>query len=232
MRVAIIDDERRIRDELSGYVEQYARENNILLETVTFPSGDALLASGYADIDILIFDIDMPGTNGMDAARQIRSQNDTVVIMFITNVAQYAINGYEVDAVDYVIKPIGYYDFAMKFRKAVRSAGRNRSSSLVIDSLDGPVSLNVQDILYVEVMAHYLIYHTATVDYRVRASMKDHEDLLRSYHFARCHKSYLINLSKVTGVHSADVLVGDLSIPIGRAFKESLLSDYIRFLNR
>ncbi len=232
MRIAIVDDEPAMREQLADYMEQYAVEKQLTLDTVLLPSGDALLKSPDRDFDIIVFDIDMPGTNGLDTARKIRGMDENVVILFITNIAQYAINGYEVDAVDYIIKPIGYYDFAMKFQKAVRRAERNRSNQLVIDTVNGPAALCTDDILYVEVMAHYLIYHAAKEEYRVRASMKEHEDVLRSYHFARCHKSYLINLKHLKRMNASEVIVGEYSIPLGRAYKDGLLNEYMSYLHR
>ena len=232
MRIAIVDDEQAMREQLAGYMERFAGERHLVLETCLLPSGDALLESTDRDYDIIIFDIDMPGTSGLDTARKIRDTDENVVILFVTNIAQYAINGYEVDAVDYIIKPVGYYDFAMKFQKAVRRAERNQGKTLFIDTVNGPAALRTDDILYVEVMAHYLIYHTADREYRVRASMKEHEDSLRGYHFARCHKSFLINLRHLKNITASEAVVGDLSIPLGRAYKDSLLNEYMNYLHR
>ena len=232
MRIAIVDDELSMREQLENYVSRFAAERRLALETVLLSSGDALLQGEDGAFDIIVFDIDMPGTNGLDAARRIRKTDENVVILFVTNIAQYAINGYEVDAVDYIIKPIGYYDFAMKFQKAVRRAQRNQDDCIVIDTVNGPVGLAADSILYVEVMAHYVIYHTAQQAYKVRASMKEHEDALRAYHFVRCHKSYLINLKHLRSISASDVTVDDLSVPLGRTYKDSLLADYLKYLHR
>ena len=232
MRIAIVDDEQAMREQLAEYIRRFAGERRLAADLCPFSSGDALLGAGERDFDIIIFDIDMPGTNGLDAARRIREADENVVILFVTNIAQYAINGYEVDAVDYIIKPVGYYDFAMKFQKAVRRAERSQGGSLFIDTVSGPVALRTDDILYVEVMGHYLIYHTPDRAFRVRASMKEHEDVLRAYHFARCHKSYLINLKHMKSVSASEVIVGEYSIPLGRAYKDGLLTDYMSYLHR
>ncbi len=232
MRIAIVDDEQAMREQLAEYIKKYADEQHLQLDTCSLPSGDALLQSEDRAFDIIIFDIDMPGTSGLDTARKIRETDENVVILFVTNIAQYAINGYEVDAVDYIIKPVGYYDFAMKFQKAVRRAGRTQSNRIVIETVNGPVGLSTDSIQYVEVMAHYVIYHTAEQTYRVRASMKEHEDALRPYHFARCHKSYLINLKHLKSICASDVIVDDLSIPLGRAYKDDLLYEYMKYLHR
>ena len=232
MRIAIVDDEKAMREQLEGYIARYAGEKHLVLDTLALPSGEALLAEGASAFDIILFDIDMPGLSGLDTARRVRETDENVVILFITNIAQYAINGYEVDAADYIIKPIGYYDFAMKFHKAVRRAERQRGSRMVVDTVGGPVCLQTDSILYVEVMAHYVIYHTLTETYRVRASMKQHEAVLRDYGFARCHKSFLINLRHLKHLSATEAVVGSFSVPVGRAYKDSILDAYLRYLHR
>ena len=175
MKIAIIDDEPSMRDQLENYILQFAASQQLDLKSVQFPSADAFLLTGGHSFDIIIFDIDMPGTSGLNAARKIRETDENTVILFVTNIAQYAINGYEVDAVDYIIKPVGYYDFIMKFRKAVRRAERIYGSQIVIDTVKGPVGLSTDSILYVEVMAHYVIYHTHSCLKEETAEYTDHE---------------------------------------------------------
>ena len=232
MRIAIVDDEQSMRELFQSFLTRYAEENHVAFDVKQFSTGDLLLENYRPVYDILIFDIDMPGRNGLDTAREIRKTDDQSVILFVTNIAQYAINGYEVNAIDYMIKPIGYYDFSMKFKKAVKIAQRNRRQNIVIDTLNGPASLLSFDIVYVEVMAHYLIYHTVDQEYRVRSSLKDHELFLKDYFFTRCHKSYLINLQRLTEIRASDVLVAGMSIPLGRAYKDSMLVDYMHYLHR
>ena len=111
-------------------------------------------------------------------------------------------------------------------------SGERQGNTLFIDTVNGPVGLRSDTILYVEVMAHYLIYHTADAEYKVRASMKEHEDALKGYHFARCHKSYLINLKHLKSINASEAVVGEYSIPLGRAYKDSLLTDYMSYLHR
>ena len=100
MRIAIVDDEKLERERLQQYVQQFSEESGVEMETVTFASGDTFLEAYQKVYDIIIFDIDMPGTNGIDTARKLRQTDTDVTIIFVTNIAQYAINGYEVDAVD------------------------------------------------------------------------------------------------------------------------------------
>ena len=221
LHIAVVDDEQAMREQLTEYIQRFSVETNNPFEVFQFASADALLKEYRADYEIIIFDIDMPGTNGLDAARKIRETDGQVMILFVTNMAQYAINGYEVDAVDYVIKPIGYYDFSMKLQKALRRRNRLQDEQLVIDSTEGMLHLPVTDILYVEVMGHYLVYHTQEKTIRARGSLKESEALLLRYHFSRCHKSFLVNLAHIINIRPGEVLAGTESIPLGRAYKDA-----------
>lgn len=229
MRVAIVDDEKKERDNLRGFLQRFSEEFQKSINVDEYHSSDELLSDYKTVYDVIIFDIDMPGTNGMDAARIIREIDKNVVILFITNIAQYAINGYEVEAVDYVIKPIEYYDFSMKFQKVARKVAQRQENYVILDTLDGTKKVSVADIYYVEVLAHYLIYHTSVGDYKIRGSMKVHEESLTTYNFVRIHKSYLVNLANVENLHANEVKAGGTSLPIGRVYKERLLQEYLRY---
>ncbi len=231
LRIAVVDDEKEMRKTLCSFLDRFSEEYHTGQVTVEFSSGDEFLLRSDTAFDIVIFDIDMPGTNGMDTARKVHAQDPQVVILFVTNIAQYAINGYEVEAVDYMLKPIGYYDFAMKFQKAVRRVSRDRPEHLVLDTAAGPVRVNVSEILYVEVLSHYLIYHTKDATCQVRGTMKEQEEKLRSCHFCRTHKSYMVNLRWISSIRGSVVRIGDKDIPLGRAYKDTLMKEYLHYLH-
>lgn len=235
MHVAIVDDEQKELDTLQTYLVQYSAENGVKIHVDQFHSGDELLRKYRLIYDVVIFDIDMPGTNGIDTARQIRACDENVAILFITNIAQYAINGYEVEAVDYIIKPIGYFDFALKFRRAVSWASRRSDRELTFETVEGNRRVRVADIVYVEARGHYLIHNVrlrngTTAEFTVRGNMKDQEDLLRLYSFCRVHRSYLVNLKYVDEIQSNKVIVGQSPIPIGRLYKDQLMQECLRFV--
>ena len=230
MRVAIVDDESAEREKLRGYLQCYGTEKHIKMEIDGYENGDRLISEYRTVSDVVIFDIDMPGINGMDAARYIRKRDANVVILFVTNVAQYAINGYEVDAVDYIIKPIGYYDFLMKFQKAVRRLSQRQDHVVVAETLDGIQKMKVSDIRYVEVLAHYLIYHTACGNFKMRGSMKEHETELCAYNFTRVHKSYLVNLACIENIHGSTVTVAGEELPLGRVYRDRVVNEYFRYI--
>lgn len=112
------------------------------------------------DADLILLDVEMPGMDGISLARRIRQDDKEVLLMFITNMAQYALHGYEVEAIDYVIKPLGYQEFALKMKKAMRYMGRHEKKQIMLQTTDGIQPVAIEDILYVEVIRHYLQYHT------------------------------------------------------------------------
>ena len=230
MRIAVVDDEAAMREQLAGFIDRFGRENGLELAVTDFPSGDAFWAEFHSDWDIILFDIDMPGMNGIETARKVRQADEDVTILFITNVAQYAINGYEVDAVDYVIKPIGYYDFALKFTKALRRAGRRGSRRLLLDTTAGQVAVEANEILYVEAKGHYLLYKTAQAEHFVRGSISEHEKSLRDYHFQRVQKSFLVNLARIENIKTAELTVGGLTVPVSKLYREALMKAYLRYI--
>ena len=235
MRIAIIDDEQVQRDLLKTYLERFSVESSSRFDVEEFPSGDALLEDYHLIYDIILFDVDMPGTNGINTARQVREMDESVTILFITNMAQYAINAFEVEAADYIIKPIEYYDFAMKFRRAVKRAVRRSNRELTLDTVDGVRRLRIPDIVYVEALDHYLTYHMylkdiGATEVEVRSSIGEHEALLKPYHFCRVHKSFLVNLAHVDVIRTNEVVLNGVALPIGRRYKKDLMENYMQFM--
>lgn len=236
MRVAIVDDEQIERETLQGYLSRFAEESGNPIEVDQYASGDALLKDYRLIYDIILFDIDMPGTNGINTAREVRLQDEAVTILFVTNIAQYAINAFEVEAVDYIIKPVEYYDFAMKFRRAMKRAAHHGTRMINLVTSKGNCRIRTSDIIYVEALDHSLTYHLQemsgdSVDLEIkRENMRSHESLLKPYNFCRVHKSYLVNLAQIKMVRPNDLLAGDSVIPVGRSYKKDLMTEYLRFV--
>lgn len=193
------------------------------------------IAEGYTPVyDIIFLDIEMPLLDGMSAAEHIRQKDPDVILVFITNLAQYAIRGYGVNALDYVLKPIGYAAFAMKLQKACRIlAGRETRYVLLTDEQESR-KISVSNIRYIEVANHQLIYHTTEGDFFQFGTLRKLEDELGDS-FARCNHCYLINLAYVDGTREDFVLLGGDTLKISRAKKKQfmqMLSDYCRFGGR
>lgn len=230
MKVAIVDDAQKETELLTQYVTRFSAENHIEISRVVFHNPLDFVEKYSGDYDLILLDVEMPGLNGIDTAREIRRMDSRVVIMFITNMAQYAINGYEVEAVDYVLKPVTYQDFAMKLKKAARYIQRNQDMRLTLTTSDGMVNIHVSDIYYLEVDRHYLIYHTVHGDYTVRGVMRDVEEQMQEYHFVRCNHCYLVNLKYVEAVNGTFVRVGGTELQMSRNKKNEFLQAFTRYV--
>lgn len=231
LRVAVVDDEQEFREQMEEYLSCYEREENEGLSVTTFADGMDITEKYQGNWDIIFMDIKMKHMDGMAAARKIRGYDPRVILIFITTMGNYAINGYEVEALDFVVKPLSYELFQAKMRRAVNAAkkrGTNRYLMLAVDGHKERVSSD--DVLYVEVKNHSLHYVTAGQTYVVRGRLGDVEKELADSHFARCNQSYLVNLKQVVRVEKEQVWVGNCRLTFSRTWKKTFLqalSDYL-----
>lgn len=174
-----------------------------------YSNGIDFISSYKADYDIVFMDVDMPEMNGFSTAKKLRKIDSTVTLIFVTHLAKYAIKGYEVDALDYVVKPVDYAVFKIKINRAIKRSQLNDSSEVVIKHKEGIVRIALADLLYVEISNHDLIYHTVHQNYYGYGTMKMVENLLPSISFSRCNNCYLVNLRNVTKMENGYVYIGD-----------------------
>ena len=173
IRLAICEDDDSYVKQLLTFLSDYMKETGETFQTDVFHNGQQLLFNYTTDYDILLLDIEMPKMNGMEAARKIRQQDPSVTILFITNMAQYAIEGYTVQAKAYLLKPLNYFGFFLEMQSAIASLKAKSSNYLLVNLEDSTVKLPAGKVTYVETDGHDLLYHTTegTV-YRSRCSMK------------------------------------------------------------
>ena len=216
LNLAVVDDERENRELLSGFINRYAQENNLSLAVTAFADGAQIAEPYQGGFDIIFLDIEMPMLGGMTAAERIRAADPDVVLVFVTNLAQYAIRGYEVEAFDFVLKPVEYYPFSVKLGRAVRRVQSRRGRQLALQTPDGLRMVDSEQVLYLETHDRMLHYHTADAVYSVRGSLQKAEQELAGYHFARCNQCYLVNLKYVSGADNEFVTVAGEKLEISR----------------
>lgn len=224
LRIAVAEDNQSYRDQMERYLNQYGLEHGLKLEITLFNNGLSLVQNYQSGFDIILLDIMMPDLDGMQAAEAIRQVDEQVVLIFITQVSQYAIQGYSVGALDYLLKPVGYDTFAMKFTRAVERV-RSRTGGQVTLLLPGGVKrVKTQDIFYVEIQNHMLHYYTREGEYVLRGTMQAAEQELEPYPFAKCNHWYLVNLAHVTEVSKDVVFVAGRQLEISRRNRAAFLS--------
>lgn len=221
--IAIVEDEAAFAAQLQEYLEKYQEENDIRFKVSVFEDGEDILKDYQPLYDIIMLDIEMPKVNGMQAAEQIREQDTDVTLMFITNMAAYAIRGYEVGALDFVMKPINYYTFAMKLTRVLKRTKQKAQQEILLTLPDGVKKLNVQQIYYVEVQNRMLSYHTEEGIFEMRGTMQSVEQMLSPYAFVKCNHWYIVNLKHVSEVRKTTAIVAGHELEVSRRNRGAFL---------
>lgn len=229
IKIAIVEDEEMYAEQLREYLMQYEKENGEAFDIMVYSDGDEIVHRYRAQFDIILMDVEMKFMDGMSAAEEIRKMDTEVVIIFITNMAQYAIRGYAVDALDYVLKPVSYFAFSQRLSRAIGRMKKREQKIIAVNVRGGTVRLDAANIYYVESQGHNLIFHTASGDYESAGTMKEAEDKLSPYYFFRGNKGYLINLAHVDGVQESCAMVKGESLLLSRSRKKEFMEALTRY---
>ena len=229
IRVALAEDEQEYSRQMMAHLQRYSKEYDVPIDVTLCTTGKQA-AESEQEFDIILLDIIMPDMNGMEAAERIRGRDEQVVLIFITQMAQYAISGYSVGALDVILKPVAYDTFAMKFARAIARV-RSREGALVTLTLPGGMKrLQTRDIYYVEIQNHMLHYFTASGEYVLRGTMAGAEKELTGHHFAKCNHCYLVNLAHVSEINKDTVTVAGHELAISRRNRNTFLTAVTNYL--
>jgi DNA-binding LytR/AlgR family response regulator len=225
--IAIIEDQRREAEQLRAYFARFGAQHNLEFSIAHFDDGESFLARYRPVYDVVLMDIMLPGINGMDAAAALRELDPAVTLIFVTNMAQFAVKGYEVAAFDFIVKPVTYPHFTMKLQRALNKLENRQDEQLTLALADRMLRIPVSQIKYVEVSGHRLTYHTTAGTFDIYGSLKAAEAELNTNIFVRCNSCYLVNLNYVQGIDGHDLTVGGSTLQISRAKRK----DFIQRLN-
>jgi DNA-binding LytR/AlgR family response regulator len=235
IRIAVVEDETSVQQMLKDYIDRFSGENDVRFNVTVFADGDEILDEYKPEYDIILLDIQMKRMDGLEASRQIRRIDEDVILIFITHMADFAIQGYAVDAMGFVVKPVSYFAFSEQLKKSIARIDKRKKNYITIRADRGIARLNTAKIYYVESYSHRLILHTENGDYSMNGTMNAMEQQLVPHHFYRCNNCYLINLAHVEKVKQNIVSVSghelQISRPKRKGFMEAL-TDYIGGMKR
>ncbi len=221
--VAVIEDEASAMELLVSFLERFAKERGEEFNIFRFSRAISFLTNYKANYDIVFLDIELPDLNGMEAARKLRDLDRNVALIFVTNMAQFAVRGYEVDAYDFIVKPVFYANFALKLQRVLDHIRDMQGVRLSVSVDDGTVALSSSEIRYIEIMKHRIVYHTVRGEFYSHGTLKKIEEKLKDNYFVRCNNCYLVNLRYVSAVKDFTVYVGEEGLQISHPKKKAFL---------
>lgn len=230
MKIAIVEDKKQHSETLKKYLEHYREESGIDFEVYVFSDGLEFLDSYKNVFDIVFMDIDMPHINGIETAKRLREIDRRVCLIFVTGLSQFAINGYEVDAFDFIVKPVDYEKFRSRLSRAISTVNKSDLGTLCIKNKEVIRIVKISDIYYLENKDHKIVYHLVGEDIETWDTLAKVEKILPPDHFARCSTSYLVNLSYVVSVKGNTVTLPHTTLPVTRLKKKEFIEKLMRFV--
>lgn len=225
INVAIVEDSEKDAEKLSGFVRRALNDAGEQCTVSLFKTSVSFLDGYRANYDVVFMDIELPDIDGMEAAKRLRAVDGDVILIFVTNMAQFAVNGYAVDAMDFMVKPVSYDNLKLKMSRALKRLDGRKDEKLVIQGKTGAQVVLIPKIRYVEVMNHKLTIYTTEGAVTVSGSLSKIEEKLAGFAFSRCNNCYLVNLNYVTGVDDFTAYVGGDALSISRSRKKQFLKD-------
>lgn len=223
IRVAIVEDEKIQYKILNEHLLRYAEESGEHFEISYFPEAVNFISDYNYNFDLIFMDIMLPDLDGMKAAERLRRLDENVALIFVTNMEQYAVQGYNVSALYYLLKPIKYNDFRLKMKRTLEYIAKSQKNDYIMLNLPGEKrKLFTREIRYVEVFAHDVVFHTGEEEIHIRGTLLEFEKKLGD-NFCRINSCYLVNLNHISSVKDRSVLIGKEELNISFARKKAVL---------
>jgi DNA-binding LytR/AlgR family response regulator len=230
IRVAICEDNPKHQKNILNYLQHYEELYGVKFHTTVYQDGIDLVSESTSQFDILFLDIEMKIMDGMEAAQKIRCRDHQVIIIFITNLPQYAIQGYDVDAKGFLLKPVKYIAFEQQLQKCIHDVGKNQMEYLSVKYAGGMKKYALSEIYYLESNGHYIDIHTESGTESFLSSIKEMEEKLEGKAFFRCNNGTIVNLQYVESVQKNDIVMKDERLAISRSRKKEFMEALTNYI--
>jgi DNA-binding LytR/AlgR family response regulator len=230
IHIAVVEDEPKELELISAYIRRFSIEQQLEIKITPFSDGIGIISPYRGDYDVIMLDIQMRYMDGLTAAQKIREKDENVIILFITNLAQYAIKGYAVRATNFILKPVTYFAFSEELKNVLVKLNKRQKHTIMLHTEDGVTMLNIADILFIESVGRVLKLHSKQGEFRINDTLSHLEKDLNDPRFFRCHRGCLVNLYYVERVKNNDIMIGNSVIPLSRYKREEFEDALIKIM--
>lgn len=230
MRIAVVEDEQDERKHICSCITEYFRGKDMRADVCPFEDGDEIVEEARDPFDVIFMDIDMEGMDGLEAARRIRAYDSAVMIVFITNMAGYAIEGYSVQALDFLVKPVSALRMGEELDKILDLIKRQNPPKIMIKSGGRLCQMDAGDIFYIEMYGRKIRIHRRQGMLELNSTLRYFEERLPGDSFFRCHHAFLVNMAYVSSIGKNDVEVEGERLPVSRQRKKEFIQAFARYL--
>ena len=230
IKVIIVEDDKDAAAVLEEYLARYGEAKGVNFDVRKYNNVSLFLANYNNSADLILMDIELPDGDGMNAIAKLRERDGEVAVIFVTNMSQYAVKGYEVRALDFIVKPVSYGNFSVKLAGAISVIRSRAGKDIWISNKEGKTCIRSTRIKYIEVNKHVLVYHTLDGDYTQSGVLNNVQSELEGEPFSLCNRCYLVNLRYVTAVKQFDVFLGEQKLQISRPKRVTFMRDLNNYL--
>lgn len=230
IKVIIVEDDKDAAAVLEEYLARYGEAKGVNFDVRKYNNVSLFLANYNNSADLILMDIELPDGDGMNAIAKLRERDGEVAVIFVTNMSQYAVKGYEVRALDFIVKPVSYSNFSVKLAGAISVIRSRVGKDIWISNKEGKTCIRSTRIKYIEVNKHVLVYHTLDGDYTQSGVLSNVQSELEGEPFSLCNRCYLVNLRYVTAVKQFDVFLGEQKLQISRPKRVTFMRDLNNYL--
>ena len=234
MKIAICEDQIAQLNLLNNQIKKWAKVNNIDIVIDNFTTGEEFLFqwSDYDKYDIIFLDIKLGKMSGIELSNIIREKNKRVDIVFVTGFFKYALHGYRVRALQYLLKPVNEEELYFCLNNTLEKiSSEDKKSLLVLETPKKVIQLDHDDICYCIMFSPYIDIHTITDKITVRKNIGDIEKILPKDYFIRCHRSYIVNVKHIKSILKNNVLLENgITIPISRGKYKEVNDTFINYI--
>ena len=238
MTIAVCEDYREEALWLCEMIQKWAVKNGVGVDVVSFDNASAFLFAMEEDVyDALFLDIKMPGEDGITLAKRLRSSDNRIPIVFVTGEKDYIMEGYEVEAVNYLLKPVEEVKLFASLNR-IYDRTKKQEPYIILHTEDAVVKLLQKDIYKVEVYAHNVVYTTAKGQYELTASLKEVQKELQDRYFVSCYRGVLVNLQYVDSIKKSSLILADgktgfrMEIPVSRRLYNKVNEAFIQYYKK